>query len=297
MTKRVPVAKTPLWQRIAASLEPAGFEARAAKRRFVRRRGGLYDVVELGPDRDDPNQYKVLFACWSPQDDELAVDPSADQSAAIDGFAHLHQTSLVAPLKNSWWWNIDPQAAPDGPEGESLTLQLERLALPYFDSIPDEAAWQAVKADQERLWQPSEAVVATLAAGAAGRAGFVRSDALLWRRREGVIDLLAVEALADGRFASVNAAVWHESLVSGIQGELPQGVTLATSRQVCADGVDGDPLQGLWFVHGEDVGSAALQALEASVSPVALAWFDTVRSREEVIKAIPEAFRRYLLGD
>ena len=311
MTTGAGLEGSPLWQAIQTRLAGEGFEPLPARRLFVRRRpGALYDVVGLRMARGQLPEAVVYFAVWAPEMDDVAADPTKDQRRSIKTFASMPELSPVAPLKNSYWW---PLALTDAAERSSLQRQLGELALPYFDSVAtpadllgllqahDDSAAQAAAARLSgragAAAEPGPAIVdrvatALLAAGLAA-AGFARNGELLWRQRGERIDILVIDSAADGRFVELSAVVWHQSIAEGIDGEVPQGVTLATARALGGRGADtSDPLDTLWFAGASPHARAGLAELPTLV-PQALAHFDRVVSRADVLAALPEAYRPY----
>lgn len=310
MTAAAAIDRSPLWQCLQGELAGPGFEPWPARRLFVRQRpGALYDVVGLRPARAAPTEAVVFFTVWSPDVEGVAAEPDKDQRRAIKSFAFALELSPVAPLKNSYWWPLEMS---DDEQLHSLRRQLGALALPYFDSIgtpgdlvdvldgrADPACQMAATRCRARARTgprasgPSPIDVAAEGLLAAGlqASGFTRADEFLWRSRGELIDIVVIDTAADGRFVEVSLVVWHTSITEGIDGPLPQGITLATAVHVSAGGVGADPIDALWFIGSSAHARAGLAHMPAAVVPRSLAHFEGRQTRADVLASLPEVYR------
>lgn len=311
MTNGAGLEFSPLWQSVQLQLVGEGFVPLFAKRLFVRRRAdALYDVVGLRLARGHLPEAVVFFATWVPEMDAVIADPAKDQSRSIKTFVSMPELSPAAPLKNSYWW---PLALTDATERSNLQRQLVELALPYFDSLASPADVLALlhARDEDRSQQVAarlgervgvvtdrgpgavDRAASGLLAGGLAAAGFERSAEMLWRQRGERLDMLVLDTAADARFVESSAVVWHRSIVEGIDGEVPHGVTLATARPLGPEGVDSDPIDTLWFDGTSAHARHRLADMATVVVPAALAYFDRVITRADVLAALPEAYRPY----
>ena len=314
MTTAAALKDGALWRALAEALEPAGFQAHVSRRLFVRARAAcICDVVGLRTGRTATGEFAVFFSVWVPEVDQLVPDPAANPAGQIKSFVGMCELSPVAPLKNTGWW---PAEGLDAAQRLSLTRQLQELALPYFDTLVrpadvlqmlkgrlDEASQQTADRLQARpvVDEPSpyqasawaKRVVAALLTAGLGDAGFQAAGTLLWRLRQGVIDLVVPELLADARYVAVHLAVWHQSLTEGIDGDIPQGVTLVTARPVGRHGLDGEPLDALWSTQDRGAIGASLANMGHHVAAQATPFFGGVRTRADVLHRIPAAYRSH----
>lgn len=307
-----PIASSELWRALTSILEPHGFSARPGRRFFVRRQlTGVWHVVGLRTGRPSKlPEYAVYFGVWVPEIDGLRYDAAADQGRSLKHMGRTFELSPIAPLKNTFWWSAD---LADATERESLRRQLIQIALPFFDTFEQPAALLAAMHSWEESLGPD--VVDSLRRRCSAEAGppvtlsdgftqklasemavhgFQRAADRLWRLRGGVIDIVVVEPLADHRFVSLYVAVWHASLTSGIDGSIPDGVTMATAQQVGANGVNGGPVDGLFFTAKS--ASTSTPADEISLKrPIQamLEHFASVNSREDVLAALPVEYRSH----
>ena len=310
----VSFAQTELWRALAAELQPRGFTARPAQKLFVRPlSSGVWHVVGLRTGRrSTPPEFAVFFTVWVPEFEGLVFDPGAEQGRSLKQFEGLMELSAVAPLKNTGWWTAD---LTETGEREVLQRQLQQIALRYLETFPDAttllaalcarhsegaARHAAIEHLRHRctgaLVSPvgfSENVMLALASELAAH-GFQRASDRLWRLRSGVIDIVCVEPLADHRFVALYAAVWHVSLGSGIDGPIPDGVTLATSRQASAGGFDADPVDSLWFTC-EPAPSLKPLAAGPLGAPVRLMldYFGSIVTCDDVRSQVPPMYRSH----
>lgn len=294
-------------------LQPCQFVQQPKGRMFVRLTGGICHIVGLQTSRTKITESAVHFGIWMPESEQCdgRITASTKFESQIRNLLFSHELSPVAPLRNTYWWPTDLCAE----HSQLLEAQIRRLVLPYFETFSEVRdiqcalhiigeAWPAsvvprtersamhVEEESNRLMSFSPTFVHDRVAQALEFLEllddpFTHSDGVFWRERQGVIDLLVPNfSLAEGRFLQIHAAVWHRSLMEERTSHVPDGVSLVAIREVCTDGLDRDPLEGLWFLGESSYPTLSIDGLEQAVRRHALTWFLNVRDRDDVVAAI-----------
>ncbi|KAB2839253.1 MAG: hypothetical protein F9K47_16320 [Burkholderiales bacterium] len=305
-------------------LQPCEFVQQPKGRMFVRLKGGICQVVGLRTSRTKITESAVYFGIWIPEFEQRVarITASTKFESQVRSLLFSHELSPVAPMRNTYWWPTDL-----GEEHSPLLeAQVRRLVLPYFDTFSDPGAIQSVldmtneaqdapilSRIERRITHAEDDNIKTMSFSstfARDRVAqaleflkrldlpFTHSDGMFWRERQGVIDLLVPNCnMAEGRFLQIHAAVWHQSLMDEGTSHVPGGVSLVASREVCTDGLDRDPMQGLWFLGESSYPALSIDGLEQAVRRHALTWFSSIAGRNDVVASIrPEYQSHFSLG-
>jgi len=186
----------------------------------------------------------------------------------------FYELSAICPLKNTFWWpELLTQEMAD-----SLVRQLHQIVLRYFNSPAPGPEFQTPSKNHlEALMLESPPFIAF-------------SDGL-WRCRGDVIDIVDVESLVNGMFEYVYVSVWHRGLMSENEDVVPDNVSRLTSRTVGNHYIDAIPNSSLFYVGP---GSETAECMQASIVATIAAYFEDIKTLEDVKAAVRPEFKQYL---